>query len=68
MPNPAETSFVLKGENIAKVEVYTMQGKQVYANTSYINEKNELTNAGMYLLKIFDQNNQLIQTEKLFVR
>ena len=49
MPNPAETSFVLKGENIAKVEIYTTQGKQVYANTSYINEKNELINAGMYL-------------------
>jgi len=65
VPNPAETTFVLKGENIVKVEIFTMEGKQVYANSRYMNEKIELKNAGMYLIKIFDQNNNVLITEKV---
>lgn len=67
VPNPAEKSFVLIGENIAKVEIFTMEGKQVYSNLQYTNEKIELANAGNYIVKIFDLNNLLIKVEKLIV-
>ncbi len=64
-PNPASNNVVVKGNDIAFIEVYTMNGTKVYSSQHY-NYKGETNivipikswEQGMYILKVYDKQNK----------
>ena len=70
-PNPITDYFIIDMKQIARVEIYTLQGKKVNAISteglkSQINISG-LTN-GVYFLKLINLQGELIKTEKIIKR
>ncbi len=68
-PNPSNQMFHVNLEGYAdtKIEVYNMFG-QLLSSKNYTQQADidmQNCNAGMYFIKIYDSNDQLLQTEKL---
>lgn len=68
-PNPAHDYFQINTERVIAFELYNQFGQLVLSGVA---DKNspvniELLNAGMYLLQLKDQNNIVIQSEKLLI-
>lgn len=67
-PNPAISSFQLtNANNVKKVIVYNMFGKEVKTFFHYNNAQHEISDlkTGMYVVKLIDEKNKVIKTLKL---
>ncbi len=67
-PNPASEYFQITNDsNVDKIRVYNIFGREVKSFYHYNNAQHEIgeLKAGMYILKLLDNKNQLVKSMKL---
>lgn len=67
-PNPTTGSFTVKGNDLAKVEVYNLVGQKVFEQEgSMVNINASNWNKGVYMVNMTNQNGS-VETQKLMVK
>ena len=59
-PNPTHDKITIKGEEIKRVEIYDLVGKEIMSQTYASNDKIEMdlsdAQDGLYIIKVYDKN------------
>ncbi len=63
-PNPANDHIYINDNGLYISEIFTLDGKIVYKSSGINILKIDFLISGMYILKIYDMNNKLIQVQK----
>ena len=63
-PNPANDHIYINDNGLYISEIFNLDGKIVYKSSGINILKIDFLISGMYILKIYDMNNKLIQVQK----